>query len=128
MWAGSTVLDEGAGVAVDRAAQAVQRRPDASHVHEFDLKAKAFVSEADGGFVVGEAKTQMVYKDRDTLLIGTDLGGARHRLGVPAHRARVEARHEALRRALGLRGEKTTSSRSRRTTATATCGTPSRGG
>ena len=75
VWAGSTVLDEGAGVAVDRVLLKLSNGgSDASHVREFDLKAKAFVSEADGGFVVGEAKTQMVYKDRDTLLIGTDLG------------------------------------------------------
>ena len=75
VWAGSTVLDEGAGVAVDRVLLKLSNGgSDASHVREFDLKAKAFVAEADGGFVVGEAKTQMVYKDRDTLLIGTDLG------------------------------------------------------
>ena len=75
VWAGSTVLDEGAGVAVDRVLLKLSNGgSDASHVREFDLKAKAFIPESDGGFVVGEAKTQMVYKDRDTLLIGTDLG------------------------------------------------------
>ena len=47
---------------------------DAKISREFDLDAKAFVSVADGGFELPEAKTQLSYKDRDTLLVGGAFG------------------------------------------------------
>jgi prolyl oligopeptidase len=75
VWAGSTVLDEGEGVEADRVLLSLSPGgSDAKHVREFDLRTKAFIPEADGGFVVGEAKTGVDYLDRDTILIGTDLG------------------------------------------------------
>lgn len=44
---------------------------DAVVLREFDLESKNFV---DGGFLVGEAKTNIDWVDTDTLLIGTDFG------------------------------------------------------
>lgn len=46
-----------------------------AHVHrEFDVVAKAFVDPADGGFVVPVAKSQVAWRDADTLFVGTDFG------------------------------------------------------
>jgi len=44
---------------------------DAVVIREFDLKQKAFVAE---GFEIPEAKSRASWKDRDTLLVGTDFG------------------------------------------------------
>jgi len=44
---------------------------DAVVIREFDLKQKCFVAD---GFEVAEAKSQASWKDRDTLLVGTDFG------------------------------------------------------
>jgi prolyl oligopeptidase len=44
---------------------------DASVVREFDLKTKAFVP---GGFYMPEAKSNVAWRDRDTLYVGTDFG------------------------------------------------------
>lgn len=44
---------------------------DAAQVREFDLETKTFV---DGGFVMPEAKSGLVWADRDTLLAATDWG------------------------------------------------------
>jgi prolyl oligopeptidase len=44
---------------------------DATVVREFDPMAKQFVAE---GFTLPEAKSQVGWKDRDTLLVGTDFG------------------------------------------------------
>ncbi len=44
---------------------------DAVVVREFDTVAKRFV---EGGFVLPEAKSEVDWLDRDTLLVGTDLG------------------------------------------------------
>lgn len=44
---------------------------DAVEVREFDLSARAFVPE---GFRLGEAKAEVVWKNRDTILIATDFG------------------------------------------------------
>ncbi|MEE1772248.1 prolyl oligopeptidase family serine peptidase [Streptomyces sp. JV185] len=44
---------------------------DAVAVREYDLAARAFV---EGGFQVGEAKTQIEWADADTVFIGTDFG------------------------------------------------------
>ena len=74
VWKGSTVLDEGPGVPAERVLLKLSRGgADAVHVREFDLSTRAFISEADGGFYVGEAKTFVSYKDRNTILIGTDM-------------------------------------------------------
>lgn len=47
---------------------------DATHMKEFDLLSKSFVSEEDCGFVLPEAKTRASYKSRDVLLVGSDFG------------------------------------------------------
>ena len=44
---------------------------DAKAVREFDAVAKAFV---DQGFALREAKSEVDWQDRDTLLVGTDFG------------------------------------------------------
>jgi len=44
---------------------------DAAYWREFDTRAKSFV---DGGFSLGEAKSGLAWIDKDTLLVGTDLG------------------------------------------------------
>lgn len=44
---------------------------DARVVREFDLKTKAFVAD---GFVLPEAKSDVAWRDRDTLYVGTDFG------------------------------------------------------
>jgi prolyl oligopeptidase len=44
---------------------------DAAVVREFDPVARAFVQD---GFTLPEAKSDVVWKDRDTLLVGTDFG------------------------------------------------------
>jgi len=49
---------------------------DAKISREFDLDTKQFISPADGGFELPEAKTQLSYKDRDTLLVGGAFGEA----------------------------------------------------
>jgi prolyl oligopeptidase len=74
---------------------------DASVVREFSLETKTFRDEADGGFVVGEAKTDIGWIDEDTVFVGTDLGegtltdsgyprlAARWRRGTPIETADV---------------------------------------
>ncbi len=44
---------------------------DATVVREFDLKTLCFV---DGGFYLPEAKSDLAWRDRDTLYVGTDFG------------------------------------------------------
>jgi prolyl oligopeptidase len=44
---------------------------DAAVVREFDPQTKAFVA---GGFALPEAKSELAWKNRDTLLVGTDFG------------------------------------------------------
>jgi prolyl oligopeptidase len=44
---------------------------DAVVVREFDLQTKKFV---EGGFYLPEAKSQVAWRDRDTLYVGTDFG------------------------------------------------------
>lgn len=47
---------------------------DATHIKEFDLIKKEFVSEEENGFILPEAKTRASYKSRDVLLVGSDFG------------------------------------------------------
>jgi prolyl oligopeptidase len=75
VWGGSTLLDEGPDVPKDRVMLRLSRGgSDATVAREFDLDKKEFVAEADGGFVLPEAKSQISYKDRDTLLVGGVFG------------------------------------------------------
>lgn len=46
---------------------------DAVEIREFDLDSGSFVE--DHAFAVPEAKTQVCWVDRDTVLVGTDMGG-----------------------------------------------------
>ena len=65
-------------VHVDRAILKLSRGgADATVLREFDLDAKRFVTAAEGGFVVQEAKSQICYKSRDVVLVGSDFGGRR---------------------------------------------------
>lgn len=54
---------------------------DAVVVRELDLKTKKFL---EGGFTLPEAKTNVSWKDRDTIYVGTDFGpGSRTKSGYP---------------------------------------------
>jgi len=75
VWAGSTLLDEGPDVPSDRVMISLSRGgADAKISREFDLDTKQFIGVANGGFELPEAKSQLSYKDRDTLLIGGVFG------------------------------------------------------
>ena len=75
VWGGSTLLDEGPDARKDRVMIRLSRGgADATVVREFDLDAKSFVAAADGGFELPEAKSQVCFKDRDTLLVGGVFG------------------------------------------------------
>ena len=68
VWKGATVLP----LTHDRALLKLSRGgADAVVIREFDLARGAFVA---GGFSLPEAKTDVSWVDRDTLLVGTDLG------------------------------------------------------
>ncbi|MEL6183363.1 MAG: prolyl oligopeptidase family serine peptidase [Myxococcota bacterium] len=47
---------------------------DASIVREFDPVTKRFVPSGEGGFVLGEAKSEVSWIDRDTVYVATDFG------------------------------------------------------
>ncbi|WP_280266598.1 prolyl oligopeptidase family serine peptidase [Nocardia wallacei] len=47
---------------------------DAKVVREFDMVTKRFRAEADGGFYLPEAKSQLRWIDADTVYVGTDFG------------------------------------------------------
>ena len=54
---------------------------DATVVREFDIPSKSFVED---GFVIPEAKTNVAWKDRDTIYVGTDFGdGSMTESGYP---------------------------------------------
>lgn len=66
---------------------------DAAFWREFDTSAKSFV---DGGFALAEAKSGVAWIDKDTLLVGTDMGeGSLTDSGYP-RAVRVWARGAAL--------------------------------
>ena len=68
VWKGATVLP----LTQDRALLRLSRGgADAVTIREFDLHTRAFVA---NGFRIDEAKTDVSWVDRDTLLVGTDLG------------------------------------------------------
>lgn len=79
VYKGSSLLPRGRdptnGKIVTRALLQLSRGgSDAVHIKEFDLTTNEFVSEEDGAFAVGEAKTRASYKGRDVLLVGSDFG------------------------------------------------------
>jgi prolyl oligopeptidase len=68
VWHGYTVLEP----TYDRCLLELSRGgADAAVVREFDLTSRRFLPE---GFTVPEAKTEVAWRDRDTLYIGTDFG------------------------------------------------------
>jgi len=71
VWHGASVLYPDR----DRALISLSRGgSDADVIREFDLKTKTFVAPADGGFTLPEAKSNVAWRDRDTLYVGTDFG------------------------------------------------------
>ena len=77
VWHGSTLLDEGPDSKWDRAL--IRMSPggsDADTCREFDLKEERFVDPIEEqGFALPEpAKTQISYRSRDEVLVGTDFG------------------------------------------------------
>mmetsp|Transcript_15299 Transcript_15299/g.20101 ORF Transcript_15299/g.20101 Transcript_15299/m.20101 type:complete len:762 (-) Transcript_15299:986-3271(-) len=74
VWKGTTLLDEGVGVEPSRVLLNLSKGgADAVVIREFDLVSKEFVDE--NGFYLSEAKTRASFKDRDTLLVGTEFDG-----------------------------------------------------
>ena len=68
MWAGSVWREP----TYDRCLVSLSRSgADAVVIREFDPKTKTFVKD---GFALTEAKSDVVWKDRDTLFVGTDFG------------------------------------------------------
>lgn len=62
---------------------------DAVVVREFDVETRSFISADDGGFTIDEAKTDVSWVDRDTILVGTDEGpGTLTQSGYPMQVAR----------------------------------------
>jgi prolyl oligopeptidase len=78
VWHGANFLEP----ANDRCLVSLSRGgADAAVVREFDPKTKEFVRD---GFTLPEAKSDVSWKDRDTLLVGTDFGpGSRTDSGYP---------------------------------------------
>jgi len=75
VWKGCSVLREGGGAQPDRVLMSLSRGgSDAAVVREFDLNAKAFVAEADGGFVLPEGKSDVSWQSRDVVIVGADFG------------------------------------------------------
>lgn len=77
VWHGSTLLDDGPGTICDRAIIALSPGgSDADTRREFDLMTQKWVEVAEGGFAMPTAaKTQLSWRSRDEILVGTDFGG-----------------------------------------------------
>lgn len=57
---------------------------DATVVREYDVEGRRFVTQAEGGFRLPEAKTSVTWIDQDHLFVGTDTGpGSLTRSGYP---------------------------------------------
>jgi prolyl oligopeptidase PreP (S9A serine peptidase family) len=75
VYKGSTLLDEGEGIAPSRTLVHLSRGgADATVVREFDLVALRFVPSSEGGFELPEAKSSVGWQSRNVLLVGTDFG------------------------------------------------------
>merc|ERR1712166_218216 len=76
VWHGSSLLDEGPAANWDRAL--IRLSPggsDADTTREFDLLTESWVAQEDGGFEMPTpAKTNLGYRSRDEVLVGTDFG------------------------------------------------------
>lgn len=68
VWKGATFLQPG----YDRVLVSLSRGgADASVVREFDMKTKSFIAD---GYTLPEAKSQIAWRDRDSVFVGTDFG------------------------------------------------------
>jgi prolyl oligopeptidase PreP (S9A serine peptidase family) len=75
VYKGHTLLDEGEGVAPTRTLVHLSRGgADATVVREFDLATWSFVQAAEGRIELPVAKSNVDWKSRDVLLVGTDFG------------------------------------------------------
>ena len=76
VWHGSTLIDDGPDTVCDRAIIALSPGgSDADTRREFDLATEQWVEAADGGFAMPTAaKTQLSWRSRDEVLVGTDFG------------------------------------------------------
>ncbi|MGW0045002.1 prolyl oligopeptidase family serine peptidase [Rhodococcus sp. NPDC003348] len=75
VWSGAQVLRTEGEDDQTRALISMSRGgADAVVIREFDLVRREFVTIADGGFVLPEAKTDIDWIDRDTVYVGTDTG------------------------------------------------------
>jgi prolyl oligopeptidase len=77
VWHGSTLLEDGPDTICDRAIIALSPGgSDADTRREFDLTTDKWVEAAEGGYVMPTAaKTQLCWRSRDEILVGTDFGG-----------------------------------------------------
>ena len=77
VWHGSTLLDEGPGCQWDRALISLSPGgSDADTTREMDLVSEKFIDPEDGGFAMPTAaKTQISYRSRDEVLVGSDFDG-----------------------------------------------------
>jgi prolyl oligopeptidase len=97
VWGGSTLLDEGSGTLKDRVIIALSRGgADATVAREFDLGTMQFISPSEGGFALPECKSQLCYKDRDTLLVGGAFGVEEETDSGYARTVREWTRHTPL--------------------------------
>lgn len=73
VWKGKVLLDEGEGAERDLCiVKLSDGGADAVVCREFSLKQKAFVKD---GFTLPECKSDVSYKDKDTLFVGTEFPG-----------------------------------------------------
>ncbi|MBU3060696.1 prolyl oligopeptidase family serine peptidase [Nocardia sp. NEAU-G5] len=71
VWGGAAVLRPDQSLALISLSRG---GADAKVVREFDMATKQFRDEADGGFFLPEAKSQLRWIDADTVYVGTDFG------------------------------------------------------
>jgi len=77
VWHGSTLLDDGPGTTCDRTIIALSPGgSDADTRREFDLVTEKWIETSEGGFnMPTAAKTQLSWRSRNEVLVGTDFGG-----------------------------------------------------
>ncbi|MET9863445.1 prolyl oligopeptidase family serine peptidase [Streptomyces smyrnaeus] len=81
VWSGAVVLRPGRKRALVKLSR---DGADATVVREYDVEGRRFVTQAEGGFRLPEAKTSVSWIDQDHLFVGTDTGpGSLTRSGYP---------------------------------------------
>lgn len=72
---GQVNLDDGTVEGQNRTLLMLSRGgADATVVREFNYSSNSFIKPESGGFVVPEAKSRVTWRDKDTLVLGTDMG------------------------------------------------------